>query len=244
MTVLHGFARRRAWVLLFLVIGVAGFAAPADKTQADKARTPESALEFMYGMPAGLDLTALVGKPRILGITHYLFDDPVSGERRLGGYAEVAAVYDGPLDELLAVVLDFESTPEYAPRILGTEIRNRDGRVYDIYYNTGIRFLGMEIAFESIYRTGFEYLDGGAFGLRSHLVDSMDDLAYEHFISYYFKPVTVDGKQMTFIRYFNRPGLKRPSFGMLQVLDIFTPSEIRAQVAALVKEAARRSKGS
>ncbi len=172
-----------------------------------------------------------------------MFNDPVSGERRLGGYAEVVMVYDGPLDELLNVALDFEAAPEYVPRILVADIRNHDGSVYDIYYNTGIRFLGMEIAFESIYRTDFTYLSGGAFGIRSRLLESMDDLAYEHYISYYFEPVIVGGKPMTFIRYFNRPGLKRPTLGLLQVLDIFTPPEIRAQVSALVKEAARRSKG-
>jgi len=210
---------------------------------ADKARTPESSLQYMYGIPEGLELGSIVGKPRLVGTTHYLFNDPVSGERRLGGYAEVVMVYDGPLDELLNVALDFEAAPEYVPRILVADIRNHDGSVYDIYYNTGIRFLGMEIAFESIYRTDFTYLSGGAFGIRSRLLESMDDLAYEHYISYYFEPVIVGGKPMTFIRYFNRPGLKRPTLGLLQVLDIFTPPEIRAQVSALVKEAARRSKG-
>jgi hypothetical protein len=106
----------------------------------------------------------------------------------------------------------------------------------------GIKFMGLGVEYESIFETVHESLPAGAVGLRSRLVRSVDESEFEHYTSYYFCPVTVNGKMMTFVRYFNRPGIIGPTLGMLQVLNLFTSPEAKGQVAALAKEAFRRSK--
>ncbi|HUW70631.1 MAG TPA: hypothetical protein VMX33_10380 [bacterium] len=197
--------------------------------------------EYLYGVPAGLDMSALVDKPRLLGTTHQLFQDETTGERRLTGYAEAVAVYDMPLESLVAVACDFASYPSFVPRILEATVQGRDGPVWRVRYNVGIRFLGVEVAYRSIFDSTIEHLDDGAVGVRAWQVQSLDGGLYESYNSFYFAPVTVNGKTMCFVRYFNRPGIRRPGFGLLQVLDLFTPPESRAQVAAIANEARRRA---
>jgi len=226
---------------LLAVLVTAAFPLPLAAAPSD-ARPPQASAEFMFGIPAGTDLEKIVDKPLLVGTHNYVFTDPAGGERRLGGYAEVVAVYDIPLEELVAVSLDFESFPDFVPRIYGTKILSRSGQVWRLQYNAGIKFLGIDVTYDSVFETIVEQLPGGGVGIRSHMLESLDDSAYEAYNSFYFCPVTVRGKTMTFIRYFDRPGIRKPSAGMLQVLNLFAPPEARGQVSAIAKEAVRRSK--
>lgn len=197
--------------------------------------------EYLYGAPANLELADLVDRPRLLGTTHVQFQDAATGERRLTGYVDAVAVYDLPLESLVAVASDFESYPSFVPRILEATILAHDGPIWRVSYNVGIRFLGVQVSYRSVFDTVVERLEGGAVGVRSWQVRSLDDGLYESYSSFYFEPVLVRGKTMCLVRYFNRPGLRRPGFGVLQVLDLFTPPEARAQVAAIAGEARRRA---
>lgn len=212
------------------------FAAP----KSGDTLTESASAEYMYGVPSDIDLDKIIDKPLLLDWTNFVFNEPVSGEKRLGGYADVVAVYDIPMPDLLEVSLDFESYPSFVPRIFGTSILSHEGQTYRLKYNAGIKFLGLDITFDSIFESQVEHLPDEGVGIRSWLVESLDDASYEHFTSFYFCPVTLNGRTMTFVRYFNRPGVKRPSLGMLQVLNVFTPSEARGQVSAIARETRRR----
>ncbi|MDX9898609.1 MAG: hypothetical protein RBT62_06795 [Spirochaetia bacterium] len=226
-----------AALALAACLPLAVFASPgAGPESSDKASA-----EYLYGIPSGLNLNTIIDKPLILGWTNYVFKDSASGEKRLGGYADVVAIYDISMQELLDVSIDFESYPSFVPRIYGTSILSQDGQRYRLLYNAGIKFLGLHVTYDSVFETVLEYLPDGGAGLRSWLIASLDDGSYEHFTSFYFCPVTVQGRTMTFMRYFNRPGIKHPSAGMLQVLNLFTPPEARSQVSAIAREAERRS---
>ncbi len=222
-------------VIALSVLGPSAHAAPVEDTQSRLGAA------FLYGVPDGLELAELVDKPRLLGTTHVLFRDEATGERRLTGYADVVAVYDVPLDSLVAVASDFASYPSFVPRIFEAAIQGRDGPIWRVRYNVGIRFLGVEVSYRSVFDSIIEHLDGGAVGMRSWQEQSLDGGLYESYNSFYFAPVTVHGRTMCFVRYFNRPGIRRPGFGLLQVLDLFTPPESKAQVAALAGEARRRA---
>lgn len=217
------------------VLGQPAHAAPAADAE------PRLAAACLYGVPDGLELAELVDKPRLLGTTHVLFRDEATGERRLTGYADAVAVYDMPLDSLVAAASDFAAYPSFVPRIIEATVEGRDGPIWRVRYNVGIRFLGVEVSYRSIFNSIIEQLGGGAVGMRSWQIQSLDGGLYESFTSLYFAPVTVHGKTMCFVRYFNRPGIRRPGFGLLQVLDLFTPPESRAQIAAIAAEARRRA---
>lgn len=231
---------RASAITALMLAGI--FLPPLWATPVGKPRPPEAAAQHLYGIPVGVDFEKLVGKPTLVGTFYYTFKDSVSSKRHLAGYAEVHAVFDIPLEKLMAVCLDFESYPTYVPRVTGTRVLSSDGSSWQLLYTVGIKFMGLGLKYESIFETILESLPAGAVGLRSRLVRSIDESEFEHFTSYYFCPVTVNGKVMTFVRYFNRPGIIGPTPGMLQVLNLFAAPEARGQVSAIAKEATRRSK--
>ncbi len=200
----------------------------------------ETTREYLFGVPGGVRLEALVHSPRLVGTTYYVYDDKASGERRLGGYAEFHAVYDLPVDALWDVLLDIPSYPTFSPRILGAEIESAWGSVYRVRYTTGIRFLGIEVSYDAIEDVTVQTFLDGSRGTRTRLVQSLDGSVFEHFSSFFVAPVTVGGREMAFVRYFSRPGIRNPGFGMLQVVQFFAAPEGKGQVNAVAKEAARR----
>lgn len=221
-------------------------AAPPSSTPSPPASTrlpglpEETTREYLFGVPEGVDLEPLVHSPRLVGTTYYVYDDEASGERRLGGYAEFHAVYDLPVESLWDVLLDISSYPTFSPRILGAEVESVWGSVYRVRYTTGIRFLGIEVSYDAIEDITVQTFLDGSRGTRTRLVESLDGSVCEHFSSFFVAPVTVEGREMTFVRYFSRPGIRNPGFGMLQVVQFFAAPEGKGQVNAVAKEAARR----
>lgn len=199
-----------------------------------------SAAQYLYGIPVGLDLEGLVGAPELIDSAYYAFDAADGGEPRLSGYADVVAVYDLPLDRVAAAAADFAAYPRFMPRILGVEILGVDGSTSLLRYRAGLDFLFFSVAFESVFESTVDTLPGGAVGVRSRLVESLDDAEYEHVNSFYLEAVTVRGKPMTFVRYYNRPGLRRPAPGLQAIVGSVIAAEAKGQVKALAKEAARR----
>ncbi len=212
--------------------------AAASAGRAPSGTPPEAAAALLYGVPEGIDLASIVGKPTLLGTTNYIFKD--GDERRLAGYVDVVAVYDLPIDAMAAALLDFEAAPGYVPHILEATVRRRGSDGAEIYYKSGFRILGIEISYESVFLTAVDRLEGGAIGLRSLMLDSLDGRSFEHYTSTYLEPVVVGGRAMTFVRYFNRPGLRKPALGLLQVLNVFVSPEAKAQLDALEGETRRR----
>jgi hypothetical protein len=231
-----------AAAILVIVLGAArSWAGPQANEQ-----TAETSAEYLYGMPGGLsedDLEELIDAPRLVGMHYRLFNDAATGERRVGGYAEVIAVYDTAMQYLVDTVSDFEGYPRFVPRILEAGLDSIDGARYRVRYDTGVRLLGMEIGFKVRSESVIEQLDGGSVAVRSRMLESLDGGLYENYNSFYMEPVVIDGRPMTFIRYFNRPGIRKPTPGTLQIVQLFSPSEARAQVSAIGREAVRRAGG-
>jgi hypothetical protein len=233
-------ARLAAVFLIPAVFAAQSWAGPQAYGQ-----TAETSAEYLYGMPGGLsedDLEELIDKPSLIGMQYSIFNDAATGERRVGGYAEVIAVYDTAMQYVLDAASDFEGYARFVPRILDAGIDGIDGTRYRVRYDTGVRLLGIEIGFKVRSESVIEHLDGGVV-VRSRMLESFDGGLYENFNSFYMEPLVIDGRPMTFIRYFNRLGIRKPTPGTLQIVRLFSPSEARAQVSAIGREAVRRAGG-
>jgi hypothetical protein len=234
-------ARLAAAILVAAMFAAHAWAGP----KADERQSWETE-EYLYGMPPGLTedaLGELIDNPRLVGMKYHIFNDAVSGERRVGGYAEVIAVYDAPIQAMIAVTTDFEAYPRFMPRILDARVYSYDGRRYSLWFDTGVRLLGIEISFKVVSESIIDRLEGGAVAVRSRMLESLDGGLYENFNSFYMETVVIGGRSMTFIRYFNRPGIRKPTLGTLQIVRLFSPSEARAQVSSIGREAVRRKQG-
>jgi len=203
---------------------------------------PQQGFDYRQGIHPQAILEGLVDNPTIAEIDNYLFTDGLSGERRMAGYADVHAVYDIGIEYLVSAIMDFAAYPDYAPRIIAASVAEASGDRYRLNYTVGISFLGFKVAYETFEETLVTRYADGSLLTRSRLIDSPDGELFEHYMSMYLCEVRVNGKTMTYIRYYNRPGLRTPFPGMLAVAKAFTPGESRHQLNALAKEAARRSK--
>ena len=234
-------ARLAAAILGAVLCATQSWAGP----KADE-RPSQEAAEYLYGMPEGLtaeDLRKLIDNPKLIGMKYHVFNDAATGERRVGGYAEVIAVYDAPIQHLVDATIDFEGYPRFMPRILEARLDSCDGTTYHLWYNSGIKLLGVEISFKLRSESIIDRLEGGAVAVRSRMLESLDGGLYEHYNSFYMEPLVLNGRSMTFVRYFNRPGIRKPSLGTLQIVRLFSPSEVKAQVSSIGREAIQRIQG-
>jgi hypothetical protein len=231
---------RRAAPLLTLVIAAASLCAYANER--GPLPIPEQGFDFRQGIHPQATLEELLDKPTILEIENYLFTDGETGERRMAGYVDIHAVYDIGIEYLISAVVDFNAYPGYAPRIFSARITEASDDRYLLHFTVGISFLGFRVAYETIEETIITRHADGSLFTRSRLIDSPDGNLFEHYMSMYLSEVRVNGKTMTYIRYYNRPGLRKPFPGMLAVAKTFTPGESRHQLNALAGEAERRAK--
>lgn len=211
-----------------------------DESQAAAAPDPYPGFRARYGIPEGTDLAALVSKPTLIGMTVNSFRDPATGERRMSGFGEAHAVYDVPLQAVLAVLTDYPGQKQYSPRLLEVKVEYQDAQRAVVYQDIGIVFLGIKFGSRVRSEIIVDDLGPGEVGIRARLLESLDHNLFESFSSWYLKEVQVDGKTMLYLRTFTSPGLRNPFIGVASVVKSFTPPELRGQLAGTVKEALRR----
>ena len=214
-----------------LVVSASGAGAPLPP--------PAGGYDYREGVAESADLARLVDRPTLIDTQTYAYDDE-TGEWRMSGWTDAHAVYDLPLSAFMAVAIDYQNYASYVPRIFSASVTERsDGHAVVRFY-VGISFLGAKVAYETVEEVSWELRADGTFLARTRLVDSLDGELFEHYTSLYLAPVTVGGATMTYVRYFNRPGVRKPFPGMVTISRMFTPGETKAQMTALAKETARR----
>ena len=198
--------------------------------------------DFRYGIPPGTDLAALVDDPTVLAEENTEYFDNLSGENRMSGFADYHAVYDVSIESAKATLADLETYSGFMPWISGSTILSRDNNHYNLKFSVGINFLGAKVGYATLSECWIDYFPDGSVGLRSRMVESPTGNLFEHYLSWYLAPVLVNGKGMTYVRYYARPGLRRPSWLVSSLVKKFTEPNIRDQVSSFMKEAVRRQK--
>lgn len=204
---------------------------------------PPSGYDTRYAMPAGTNPAALLDKPAIIDSLQYIYTDSALGEKRLAGYIDLQVVYDIAPKDFMAVVLDIEALPDYMPYIMEASIMSGTPEQRVAAYTVGISFMGIKVAYKTVGELVYQKLPDGAEGVKSRLLCCPDGSIYEHYSSWYVLPVTVQGRTMSYVRYYNRPGISKPFLGMLSITRAFTPPNSKGQIHATYKEALKRLKG-
>ncbi len=197
--------------------------------------------DVRYGIAPGADLPALVGKVALISMTAEKFLDPATGERRLVGYGESQGVFDLSLAEIRAVLDDPAGATSYSPRLLEARLEEADGPRLVFYQDIGISFLGIRLSYRFRAEQVRDDLGPAEVGYRVRLLESLDGHFFEAYSSWYLKEVSVEGRSLVYVRYYTRPGLRRPPLGTELVVRSFTPGELRATMERVAKEARRRA---
>jgi hypothetical protein len=210
----------------------------------DGTLTRHQGWEVRYGIAAApaspSALAALVGKAESFAVEVVKHKDEATGEARLYGTGEAHGLFDVPMEAALAIVLDFPNLKAISPRVKEVKVLETTGDHLFVYEDIGINFMGISIGYKLDIEVYADKLAGDALGMRARLVKSHDSKLYASDSSWYFQRVEAGGKTYTYMRTWSSSGLRNPGLGVAGVMKLFTAGELKDQIAAVAKLAAKR----
>lgn len=212
------------------------------KAAQDGTSTRFQGWEVRFGIAGGArtDLSRLIDKPESFAVDLFKSKDEASGEARILGVGEAHGIFAVSPEAAAAVVLDYPNIKAISPRAKEARvIESTDTRWY-VYEDIGINFMGISIGYKLDAETCREVLPDGAIGVRCRLAKSHDGKLYAADSSWYFRRVEISGKTYTYIRTWSTSGLRNPGPGVAGIMKLFTAGELKDQVNAVAKLAAKR----
>jgi hypothetical protein len=235
-----------AIVLAFAVLAPAGLLAQAGAAAVAVSSTPESLYSYpdydvRYGIAPGTDLEALAGKTATLGMDVKSFTDPLDGKGKLRGFGESHGLYDVALEDVLASLWDIESQPKFFSNLFEARVEDRGENEMRVFQYIGVSVLGIRAGYHMRVEMRRDYLPDGSVGIRSRLLECRDGNMFESYSSYYLARVEVNGKPMTYIRLYSRPGIVDPFPGTAAIVKGLTPGQLSDSITLFVRDARRRA---
>jgi hypothetical protein len=212
--------RSQGWEVRY---GVAGYAGAAGNAGA---------------VPA--DLSRLIGKAESFAVDLFKIKDAPVGENRILGSGEAHGLFPVPLEAAVFAVLDYPNLKAISPRVREVKVLESSASRYYVYEDLGISFMGIDLGYRLDSETYREALPDGAVGVRGHLVKSYDGKLYSADSSWYFREMKLGGVTYTYMRAWSTSGMRNPGIGVAGAMKLFTAGELRDQVNAVAKVAARR----
>jgi len=228
--------RSSAFVLLLVLLPASWAQAPGPV-----ALPRYAGFDERYGVAAGTEPEALIGKPSIIAMSAEKYRDSATGEWRLVGFGEAQAVYDADFDQVLKVLDDPAGAISYSPRLLDSRIEEKEGARVVVYQEVGISFLGFKLGYRFLAEQVRDDLGPREVGYRIRLLESLDGKFFDAYTSWYAKELELGGRRLVYLRYYTRPGLRKPVLGMDLIIKSFTPGEMKSTMDRVANEARRRS---
>jgi len=213
----------------------------AAAAQAQDEKTLYPGFDERYGIASGADLGSLLDRPSLVSMKSRRYWDAEAGEWRLEGRGEAQGLYDLDFAQLRAVLDDPASATLYSPRVLAARIEEREGQRLVMYQKVGLGFLGLKLGYSFRAEQVRDDLGPGEVGYRIRLLESLDGSFFELYSSWYARQVLIDGRPLVYIRYYSRPGIRRPGLGMDLIIGKVTPPELRSSIDRVAAEAKRRA---
>ena len=186
------------------------------------------------------DVASLIDTPTVIETSTSVFMDVLKNKVVLEGQGDAHAIYDLPLSLLLSVIEVNDKTGSYGPGVLESRIYRREGNKTVVYQLVGVKFFGIKVAYSTLNEVVRDELPGGGAGIRCRLVESLDGKLYESSNSWYFFPIEVKGRAMTYVRFFMRSGIYSPFPGEEGLMKSFLPKQLSDMFVANIREARRR----
>lgn len=196
--------------------------------------------DVRYSFGPTTDYRSLLNKPLLTYSKVIIFQAPSNLERRMEGVGECEVVYDLPVNAVAAVLEPQDGLESYAPGVIKSRIESRSGKIVTTFQEVGASFLGIKVTYLTRNEATRDELPNGAVGIRARLIDSLDGKLFESYTSWYLAPVVLDGRQMTYIHYFMRSGLRNPFPGADTALRAFMPIQLSNTIESNLREARRR----
>jgi hypothetical protein len=192
------------------------------------------------GQASAASLERLIGKAESFAVELFKSKDETTGETKLMGVGEAHGLFAVDPEAAAAVVLDYPNIRDISPRAREARIIEASASRLYVYEDIGITFMGISIGYKLDAETYREVLPDGAIGIRCRLAKSHDGKLYAADSSWYFRKIQLGGVSYTYIRTWSTSGLRNPGVGVAGVMKLFTAGELRDQVSAVARLAAKR----
>lgn len=197
-------------------------------------------VRYAPGLDPALNPPKLLSSPTMTHSEVVLFEQAMTGEKRMEGLGVCEAIYDIPL-AIFASVLDAQDgAAAWLPGTQVHRVESRKGREAILYQESGSSFLGVRVSFRNRILQVWDDLPGGAVGIRNRILESLDGKLFESCTSWYLSPIVVNGVERTYVRYFMRSGLRKPFPGADALLRAYMPTQLSGMMKAVAGEAKRR----
>jgi hypothetical protein len=210
----------------------------------DGTVTRSQGWEVRYGVTGGeaaiASLASLVGKAESYAVDLYKSKDAATGDALALGVGEAHGLFAVPLEAAAATVVDYPNLKAISPRVREVRLLESSATHWRVYEDVGINFMGISIGYKLDAETFRDALPNGAIGIRCRLTKSHDGKLYASDASWYFRAIEIGGVPYTYMRTWSTSGLRSPGPGVAGIMKLFTAGELRDQVAAVAKVAAKR----
>jgi hypothetical protein len=210
----------------------------------DGTVTRSQGWEVRYGIAGGE--TAIAGMAKLIGTSEsfavdlFKSKDGATGDSLALGVGEAHGLFAVPLEAAAATVVDYPNLKAISPRVREVKLLESSATHWRVYEDVGINFMGISIGYKLDAETFRDALPNGAIGIRCRLTKSHDGKLYASDASWYFRTVEIGGVAYTYMRTWSTSGLRNPGVGVAGIMKLFTAGELRDQVAAVAKVAAKR----
>jgi hypothetical protein len=186
------------------------------------------------------DLSGLLGSQRQVSFSVSNFrDDKGKPWIRVSGVYEGA--YRAKLEDVIATLWDFESSPKTFPRIEAARVRSDNGTTAVIEQRTGVHVLGLSYVSNLVFRDVLSRGDKTAL-IRFESVE-VDDTTLSSKGSWSLEDRSDSGGSATYVRYTVETYVAPRFPAQAAIMRSFGPEDVRALIRQLGEATARRVKG-
>jgi hypothetical protein len=181
----------------------------------------EADRDFRWGIPENTDFSSIMKKPaEIMSDTQFFYTP--QGEPRLRAISDYHGVYPIEMKRYYAFLRDYENKPKHSSFMISNEV-DYSLIPYVIQTQTlGFSVLGMKLSFQVKF-LGFDTFPlPGVMASWWRQIDGGDKSTFfETYGSYYLKDIELEGQKCTYVRYFQRIGIRRPFAGLTEIVRLF-----------------------
>jgi hypothetical protein len=238
---------RLLWALtMSIVVLSASVQAQQDSGSGSDPHREEARYEYRYGIPSETSVATLSDEAEPISFS--IVENPTFSDVGIASLVEYHGVYPLSTEELLSAVTAYGDYPRISRRVTESEVWDDTAAPpyepvaevvarHRALMRTSFKFLffGRDYDYELSSMT--EKLDRETYLVRSRMTRSLDGgLAAIHY-SWYLQPVTLYGKEQSYLRYFARVDFAEEPKGLRLALDLFARSDVERLLESIYRYA-------
>jgi hypothetical protein len=193
--------------------------------------------DYRWSIPPGTDFPSIYMKPTEIDSDTQFYFTGKGGETRLRAISDYHGLYPIELSRYYAFLRDYENKPKHSSMMLANEV-DYSQKPYVIQTQTlGFNVLGMKLSYTVKFLGLDTFPEPNVMASWWRQVDGEKSAFFETYGSYYLVEMPYQGKKCTYVRYFQRIGIRNPFAGLTEIVRIFGGIQMKSVLNSNFKAA-------